>query len=104
MDAIVYEASASAKIVAFVFNLFISIVFVLFGYYAIRMEKWAFQVGMGLYFIDGLLFLLVGDWLAVGFHVWVLFSLYKGLKMLGEINTLQKSVDVAGARGMEHSI
>lgn len=87
-DAFVYEAPASFKLIAFMFDLFVAGIFILFGYYATRLEKWAFQIGMVLYFIDGLLFLIIQDWLSIGFHIWVLFSLYKGLKLLKEIRTL----------------
>jgi hypothetical protein len=41
---------------------------------------WVFVVGMVLYGLDGLLFLLVGDWFGLAFHVFVLFCLFKGLQ------------------------
>jgi hypothetical protein len=89
VDGIVYEASYSAKLVALFINILISGLFVFFGYFAHKQEKWAFLTGMVLYFMDGLLFLLVEDWLSVGFHVFVLFSLYAGIKSLGKIEKLQ---------------
>lgn len=45
---------------------------------------WAFILGMILYAIDGLIFVLVQDWLGVGLHVFVLFCIWAGLKALWE--------------------
>ncbi len=55
------------------------------GFFASKKHIWAFVVGMGLYFLDGLVdiafWIMTGhiDVLAVGFHGLVLFMLGKGL-------------------------
>lgn len=74
------EAAGAAKTVAIVMDLVVASVFVLFGVLARKMLVWAFVVGMVLYALDGLLFLLVGDWLSLGFHVFALFGLFGGLQ------------------------
>ena len=89
VDGIVFEASSTAKLFALFINILISGTFVIFGYFAMKQQKWAFLTGMVLYFMDGMLFLLVQNWLSVGFHVFVLFSLYAGIKSLGKIEKLQ---------------
>ena len=53
-------------------------VFVLFGTFAVKAQKWAFLVGMTLYVLDGLLLLRLRDFLAVGFHAYALFAIYRG--------------------------
>lgn len=93
IDGIVFEASSTAKFIALFINVSISGMFAIFGYFALKQEKWAFIVGMVLYFLDGLIFLLVSDWLSIGFHAFVLFSLFAGVKSLTKINALQTSHD-----------
>ena len=70
----------AAKIIAFVFALIIAGVFVLFGVYARKRQAWAFVTGMVLYALDGLIFLIVQDWLSMGFHAFALFGIYGGYK------------------------
>ncbi|MFO1096161.1 MAG: hypothetical protein U0992_23075 [Planctomycetaceae bacterium] len=58
--------------------MFIAMVVALFGRFANKRHAWAFIVGLGLYVLDGLLFVLVGDWLSVGFHVFAGFGIFSG--------------------------
>jgi hypothetical protein len=53
--------------------------FILFGVFANKGHLWAFIIGMVLFGLDGLLFVLVKDWLGVGFHAFVLYCLYRGM-------------------------
>jgi len=66
------------KAVAIVINLVINGMFALFGYYANKGVAVAFIVGIGLYVLDGLLYLAVGSMLAAGFHVFALFFIVRG--------------------------
>src|SRR5688572_4309078 len=50
-------------------------VFVLFGLFARRGSARAFVAGMVLYAMDALIFLATGDWIAIGFHAFVLLML-----------------------------
>lgn len=68
----------SGQAVALGLSLAIAGVFVLFGYFANKMQQWSFIVGMALYALDALLLLSVSDMLSVGFHALVLFFLFKG--------------------------
>lgn len=67
------------QMVALGFSLAIAGVFVLFGYFANKMQQWSFLAGMLLYALDALLLMSVSDFLSVGFHALVLFFLFKGL-------------------------
>lgn len=44
---------------------------------------------MVVYGLDGLIFLLVQDWLALAFHAFVLYSIYRGLAANLKLSGLQ---------------
>jgi len=71
------ELSSVVPIIVFVI---VGGIFGTLGYFAMKRHTWAFMVGMVLYFLDGLLFLLVMDWLSIGFHIFVLICLGFGLR------------------------
>ena len=79
-DAFASEIGASGKAVALGLDLMAAGVFVVFGVCAHKAQSWAFVVGMVLFALDGLVFLLAQQWLDVGFHVFVLYCLFRGLK------------------------
>jgi hypothetical protein len=93
IDGLVYDSSSSTKIIAFLIELGIAGLLAGVGFYATKGEKWAFTIGMFLYFLDGLLFLIVEDWLSLGFHIFVLFSIYKGYKGLEQIKEIEARID-----------
>lgn len=85
------EAGVAGKIIAFVFDIIAAGVFVLFGVFARKRYKWAFVVGMVLYALDGLIFLLVGDFLSIAFHVFALFCIYGGFKAIKKLSEIERS-------------
>jgi hypothetical protein len=78
--------------IAFVFDLIAAGVFVVFGILCRARQMWAFWVGMALYLLDGLIFLMVSDFLSLGFHVLVLFFIYGGLKAGRQLQALENVV------------
>jgi len=64
--------------VALVLDLLAAGVLVLFGFFANKGHSWAFVVGVVLFALDGVIFLLAQDWLGVGFHAFVLFCIIRG--------------------------
>jgi hypothetical protein len=79
VDAMARQAGTIGSLLDIVINGFVAGVFVLFGYFAVKAQKWAFVVGMGLYALDGLLLLGAKDFLGMGFHAYALFAIYRGL-------------------------
>lgn len=73
------DLGVGVKVVAFGMNLIVVLICVGFGLFAQKGHTWAFIVGMVLYALDGLIFLWVQEWFALGFHVFVLYSMYRGL-------------------------
>jgi hypothetical protein len=78
------NAGMVIRAIALGVNVIIAGIFVLFGILAKR-YKWGFIVGMIVYALDGLIFLMVPDFLSIGFHLFVLYGLYGGLKAFGQV-------------------
>jgi hypothetical protein len=78
VDAFAKRVGTSGSVLAIIINGFVAGVFVLFGTFAGKAQKWAFLVGMALYLSDGLLLVSVKDYLGVAFHAYVLFAIYRG--------------------------
>lgn len=84
------QASMIVNIVAFGLAAVFAGLFALFGFLAGRRHGWAFIVGLVLYVFDGLIFLLVQDWLSVGFHAFAFFCIMTGYINLKKLNQLQE--------------
>jgi hypothetical protein len=46
-------------------------------------------VGMGLYLLDGIIFLMFGDFLSAGFHGFALWNMWNGFSAAGELEGLE---------------
>jgi hypothetical protein len=82
----VFDEVLAAGGVALALNLVILAVFVLFGVFAHKGQLWAFIVGMVLFAMDTVIFLLAQDWIGVGLHALVLFFLFRGAKACVDLN------------------
>ena len=80
VDFLGSEFGLAGKIIAFCFDLITAGIFVGFGFLARKRYTWAFVIGMILYALDGLIFLLGPDLLSIGFHLLALFFIFNGLK------------------------
>jgi len=80
--------SGAGLAVAVVLDLLAAAVFVFFGVFANKRHNWSFIVGMALYALDGLIYLIAQDWLGVGFHAFVLFCLFRGFKACRALNAV----------------
>ena len=78
--------SGAGLAVAVVLDLLAAAVFVLFGVFANKRHTWSFVVGMALYALDGLIYLIGQEWLGVGFHAFALFCLFRGFKACRALN------------------
>ena len=77
--------------VALVLDLLAAGVLVLFGVFSHKGHSWAFIIGIILFALDGIIFLLEQDWLGVGFHAFVLFCLVRGFIACRELKTGARS-------------
>jgi hypothetical protein len=83
-------AGTRVKIVAFLLDAVIAGIVAGFGVFARKRLRWAFIIGMILYALDGLIFLWVGDYLSIGFHLFALYGLYRGVNALGHLAALEQ--------------
>lgn len=75
---------------ALALDLGIAGLFALFGWLGRRLSAWALVVGMVLYALDALIFVLVESWLSVGFHLFALLAIFGGLRALFELRRLER--------------
>jgi hypothetical protein len=54
------------------------VLFAALGQRAVFGHRWAFVLGMVLYGLDGAIFLLIQDWVGVGFHAFALVMISRG--------------------------
>lgn len=78
----------AGKVIILLVNIIIAGFFVLFGVFGRKNAAWAFIVGIAVYALDGLLFLLVKDFISIGFHVFALFFIVRGLSSLLQLKKL----------------
>ncbi len=79
------------SVMALMLDVLVAGIFALFGYFAGRGSVAMFIIGMVLYVFDALIYLLVGDWLAMGFHAFALFFMGKGLMAAFEYRSMKNN-------------
>jgi hypothetical protein len=72
------DGSVRPAILALALDLLAAGVCALFGVFSGKGQSWAFIVGMLLFALDGLIFVLEQDWLAAGLHALALFFIFRG--------------------------
>src|SRR5499433_1765056 len=71
-------ASGSAGTIGGLVGVALIVVFAVLGQRAVAGHQWAFLVGMILFGLDGLLFVLIQDWIGVAFHAFALLMIGRG--------------------------
>jgi hypothetical protein len=88
------EAGIVIRIIGLILDLFVAGMFVFFGVFARRRHMWAFVVGLVIYALDGLLLLLVGDWLGVALHGLFLYLIFGGVRALRRLNAIESGASI----------
>jgi hypothetical protein len=83
------QLGTAATVIAVALDLMVALIFVSLGLFAQKRHTWAFILGMVIYGLDGLIFLLVQDWLAIAFHAFVLYGIYRGLSANLKLSSLE---------------
>jgi hypothetical protein len=98
VDTLARQAGQTGFALSLIINGGMAAVFALFWSFARKGEQWAFFVGMGLYVIDGLATLVSqGDILAVAFHAYALYRIYRGLNGIRALKHFEGQLQPAGA-------
>src|SRR4051794_14126697 len=82
-------APPALKALAIVFDLIAVLGFALCGYFANKFSRTAFIIGIGFYFLDGIIVLLLGDFFMVAFHAFALYSLIRGFLATREVKAFR---------------
>ena len=77
-DAFSAELGTAPKVIALFLDLILTAVFVVFGVLANKKFLWAYILGMAVFVFDGLVSLLVQDWIGVIAHVVVVIFMVPG--------------------------
>lgn len=107
IDALVFQwgfdlapdAFTVLRVFGLAITLLIVLIFVLFGIYANKRQRWAFIAGMIVYAIDALAVLFVWeqpDFLAFAFHLFVIWGLIRGLGAISQLEQLDDALRQAG--------
>ncbi len=89
------EAATPLMMVAIGFSVFVAVMCVIFGWLSRKRLLWIFGIGMFLYLLDGLLYLLIGDYLSAAFHGYALYSMITGFNAYRQLNKLESALESA---------
>jgi hypothetical protein len=98
-DAFASHSGAGGKAAALAVDLLAAGFYVLYGLFARRGARWAFVTGMVFYALDGLLLLMVKDWLSVAFHAYALYRIFGGLQAAGRLGVLRARLAASAPPG-----
>ena len=86
------EFAMVGKVAALGFSAMMSLVFCGFGWLAVNRYQPLFAIGMLLYLLDGLLFLLMGQIMAAAFHAYALYGMWNGFQAYRQLAVLEKKL------------
>ncbi len=78
--------------IAVVFSVCVAAVVFLFGWFSRKRLLWVFGIGMGLYLLDGLNYLLFEDYLSAAFHGYALWAMSRGFKAYRQMAQLEAAL------------
>jgi hypothetical protein len=91
-SAIGANAGDAAKVIAVIFVVLATGLFAGFGVLAAKRYVWAFVLGIVLYALDGLIFVLIQNWIGLVFHGLVVYWLIMGCNACRQFNALQREI------------
>jgi surface polysaccharide O-acyltransferase-like enzyme len=96
IDAIAHVLSeqlgGATKVIGLVLDIFITALFVFFGVLAGKKMLWVYLLGMIAFGLDGLVSLLIGDWIGVLAHAVVLFFMIRGYMAGRDLIALEREI------------
>jgi len=89
-SGIARQLGEAAKVIGFVLDIFITGIFAGLAWLAGKKHLWAYIVGMVLFGLDGLLLLLIQDWISAIFHAVVIYWIFRGFQSAQQLATLER--------------
>ncbi len=86
------DIATTLKALALGFDVVAAAIVAGFGWLARNRYLAVYAIGMFLYLLDGLLFLLFQDWLSVGFHAFALFCMGSGFAAFRKLDAMERSL------------
>jgi hypothetical protein len=86
------ESATLAMGIAVGFSVCVAAVVVLFGWLSRRRLIWIFAIGMALYLLDGLLYLIFGDFFSAAFHGYALYCMSRGFAAFRQMAQLETAL------------
>lgn len=80
------QMGGAGKVVTIGLDVAAAGVLILLGVFGNKRQLWAFIVGLVLFALDSVVFLIGGDWIGVAFHAFVLYCLFRGLQACRSLN------------------
>jgi hypothetical protein len=96
------EHALICRTVAITFSVLASGIVFLFGWLANRRYLVPFALAIVLYSVDGLLLILVQNWLSVFFHGYVVFCLWTGFRAQRELNKIERELQRRRSQPDDH--
>jgi len=93
--AIALSGTVRTPLYAIILDVLVAVAFFLFGRAARARRLAIFAIAVALYALDGLIFILAADWLAIAFHGFVIFGLLSGWRAAHAPRTLDPIVTAA---------
>jgi hypothetical protein len=84
-------------VIGIIINLAFIGLFLLFWRLSKRGSRTAYIIGMIVYFLDGLIFLLAQDWVGIAFHLFFLFMLWGGYQAIKHRKKAQQILEASSA-------
>ncbi len=81
-----------ARAVGFGFTVFIALIFCGFGWLANKRFQSMYFMGMGLYLLDGLLFLPLGMWIIAASHAYAVYIMWGGFQAFRQLRALERKL------------
>lgn len=90
IDGTVKDFGSNGLVIVWVANLLIAGFFCGVAHFGGKNITWITIVGLVLYVLDALIFLLVQDWWSIGFHAYATYAIWRGLSAGLELKKLQE--------------
>jgi hypothetical protein len=89
------DAATVATAIAVGFSVFVSMIVALFGWLSRKRILWIYGIGMFLYLLDGLLYLLLGVYASAAFHGYALYCMFQGFNAYRKFNQFERAATQA---------